>query len=442
MTDLSERGLPRSLTSACALLVAVLLIGNVASATPLNDPPVAVDDAYSTVQDDNLSVDDPGVLLNDTDPDDDPLTAILVDSSQASGQLFLLPDGQFEYEPATGFIGEDTFIYKANDGTADSNLAAIRITVTPSTGGGPIVFTNEASFMASLSASGYVPTEEGFEDAGTWGIARTPVTVPSVTSQGVTWTSNNATSKITTGSGPALNGMYGFYCLPHGNYDAGPQCATPGVCTDGWIATSPQPFVAFGGWVRQNGAAGSMNFILDGDTANPLDLGSFASWKFFGVIAPAGFNSIQFHEMEGKAEDQVIIFGDRFFFAFDGTNPWADLGSGLAGTDGVPQLNGTGTLVGGDAMSLQLTNALPTTPFTLVVGLVAVNAPFKGGVLVPRPDLLISGFNTDGAGAHVLGATWPPGVPPGAGFFFQDWVLDPAGPVGLSASNGLSGTTP
>ncbi|MHC4845594.1 MAG: hypothetical protein ACYTCU_05475 [Planctomycetota bacterium] len=61
----------------------------------------------------------------------------------------------------------------------------------------------------------------------------------------------------------------------------------------------------------------------------------------------------------------------------------------------------------------------------------AAAAPFA-------PMMPIAGFSTDGAGAHVLGATWPPG----ASFYFEDWVVDAAGPLGLSATNGLSGTTP
>ena len=40
-------------------------------------------------------------------------------------------DGSFNYTPAVGFEGLDTFTYHANDGLADSNLATVNITVTP-----------------------------------------------------------------------------------------------------------------------------------------------------------------------------------------------------------------------------------------------------------------------------------------------------------------------
>jgi len=46
--------------------------------------PEAVDDVYTTPPGVNLRVDPPGVLANDTDSDEDPLMAILVDPSSRS----------------------------------------------------------------------------------------------------------------------------------------------------------------------------------------------------------------------------------------------------------------------------------------------------------------------------------------------------------------------
>jgi len=93
-------------------------------------PPVADDDAYSVDEDTVLTVAAPGVLDGDTDPDGDPLTAVL-DSDPANGTLTLNPDGSFTYTPSTHFNGTDTFTYRANDGTSDSNVATVTITVNP-----------------------------------------------------------------------------------------------------------------------------------------------------------------------------------------------------------------------------------------------------------------------------------------------------------------------
>jgi len=93
-------------------------------------PPTAAANSYSTDEGKQLTVDAPGVLANDSDPNNDPLTAVEV-SDPAHGTLSLDPNGSFVYTPNAGFSGTDTFTYRANDGTADSNTATVTITVNP-----------------------------------------------------------------------------------------------------------------------------------------------------------------------------------------------------------------------------------------------------------------------------------------------------------------------
>ena len=95
-----------------------------------NDAPVGVNDAYSVDQDASLTVTAPGVLANDTDVENDPLTAALV-AGPSNGSLSLNADGSFNYTPTAGFSGSDSFTYEANDGTDDSNVATVSITVNP-----------------------------------------------------------------------------------------------------------------------------------------------------------------------------------------------------------------------------------------------------------------------------------------------------------------------
>ncbi len=120
---------------------------------------------------------------------------------------------------------------------------------------------------------------------------------------------------------------------------------------------------------------------------------------------------------------------------------WVSVGSGLAGRGGVPSLEGHGTLLAGDAVSLVTSGAATSAPATLVVGLAEVSVPFKGGVLVPAPDILVSA-GTDAAGGFTLPSVWPAGIPPGTELHFQTWIVDPGGPAGLAATPGLSATTP
>jgi putative cell wall-binding protein len=95
-----------------------------------NAAPVAADDAYTVSANVTTTVDAPGVLENDTDAEDDALCATVV-SGPTHGTLSLSADGGFSYRPVTGFVGTDTFTYKASDGAADSNVATVTITVSP-----------------------------------------------------------------------------------------------------------------------------------------------------------------------------------------------------------------------------------------------------------------------------------------------------------------------
>ena len=97
---------------------------------PDNTPPVASDDGYVTNEGAELSWPAPGVLGNDTDADGNALTASL-NVGPSNGILTLNTDGSFTYTANTNFTGEDKFRYHANDGTDDSNIVTVTITVDP-----------------------------------------------------------------------------------------------------------------------------------------------------------------------------------------------------------------------------------------------------------------------------------------------------------------------
>lgn len=94
----------------------------------VNDAPTAVNDSANTDEETTLYIAAPGVLGNDSDVENDPLTAIVVDAP-ANGSLTLNADGSFSYTPNADFNGVDSFTYKANDGFLSSNTATVTITV-------------------------------------------------------------------------------------------------------------------------------------------------------------------------------------------------------------------------------------------------------------------------------------------------------------------------
>ena len=97
--------------------------------TPVNDPPIASNDNYMTLEDTPLSIGLPGVLSNDSDIEGDTLSAVVV-TPPLHGALTLYPDGSFLYTPDPNYNGTDSFTYQASDGVALSNVATVMITVS------------------------------------------------------------------------------------------------------------------------------------------------------------------------------------------------------------------------------------------------------------------------------------------------------------------------
>src|SRR4029453_14093997 len=78
------------------------------SVTAANDAPTAAGDASTPAEDTTVPEAAPGVLGNDSDPDGDPLTAV-VGSGPSHGTLTLNANGSFSYTPGGGFTGRDSF---------------------------------------------------------------------------------------------------------------------------------------------------------------------------------------------------------------------------------------------------------------------------------------------------------------------------------------------
>ena len=90
--------------------------------TPINDAPVAIDQAVTTNEDVAVSI-----VLEGSDPDGDSISYV-VESQPANGTLSGdVPN--LTYTPNPGFNGSDSFTYIVNDGELDSNIAQVIIEV-------------------------------------------------------------------------------------------------------------------------------------------------------------------------------------------------------------------------------------------------------------------------------------------------------------------------
>ena len=93
-----------------------------------NQAPVAVNDQYSVGEGDTLVVGAPGVLGNDSDPDADLLTAVLV-TPPGRGTLALAANGSFVYTHTAENAIDDSFTYVARDSRGATSLAVVIIRV-------------------------------------------------------------------------------------------------------------------------------------------------------------------------------------------------------------------------------------------------------------------------------------------------------------------------
>jgi hypothetical protein len=102
---------------------------------PPNSPPVAADDHYTVTNGEVLTVDAPGVLANDTDAENDSLSAVLAGNPFLYGwTLDLHQDGSFTLTPLAGgsYVGDMTFDYVAEEGPPFTNdYATVTITILP-----------------------------------------------------------------------------------------------------------------------------------------------------------------------------------------------------------------------------------------------------------------------------------------------------------------------
>lgn len=90
---------------------------------PVSDAPVANNGSQTTNEDTLVTID-----LSGSDIENDSLNYSIV-SGVSNGVLGAISGNQINYTPNTNYNGSDSFTFKVNDGTSDSNTATISITI-------------------------------------------------------------------------------------------------------------------------------------------------------------------------------------------------------------------------------------------------------------------------------------------------------------------------
>ncbi len=101
----------------------------------VNDAPAGSADAYSVDEDTTLDVPGtlplPTLLDNDSDPNGDPIQAVILVNPLHAQSFTLNPDGSFSYTPVLNYFGADSFTYRLWDGGLYSGGVVVSFTINP-----------------------------------------------------------------------------------------------------------------------------------------------------------------------------------------------------------------------------------------------------------------------------------------------------------------------
>jgi hypothetical protein len=139
--------------------------------------------------------------------------------------------------------------------------------------------------------------------------------------------------------------------------------------------------------------------------------------------------------LDGAAKPTLALSAPEDIIA-GGDGGYVQVVSDLDHPAGAPHLTGAGAIVPDTPWIFRLSRGLPGNLAGWVLGISELSAPFKGGVLVPNPDLILF-FGLDGAGSVILNDIWPSGTPLPEPLWIQVWMPDPAGPKGWTTSPAL-----
>jgi hypothetical protein len=188
----------------------------------------------------------------------------------------------------------------------------------------------------------------------------------------------------------------------------------------------------------------AITFVLDGKTGLEAERGVVSGGATENLTPrmlrfDASHNVLNGSETYdyNSGELKITLFRYPSRVGTDGS--FVDLGGGLAGNY-APRLDGSGSLEPDGAFTLSFTQLPPAENGPLFIGFSLFSMPWKGGTLLPEPDVIL--FFATGSGAFDLPGSMPPAVPSGFSIYLQAWFPDSGAPQGLCATNGLQLITP
>ncbi|MFO0923537.1 MAG: Ig-like domain-containing protein [Pirellulales bacterium] len=159
----------------------------------VQENPIAASEEFSMNFIESIQLGAGGLLANDSDPDGDALSAVLV-TGPSHGSLVLQSDGSMIYNPEVGYTGDVTFSYLVTDGNLNSNTVQVVIHIAmppvPQTPGGsssgsgtttPVESTSSTSASSNNPSAPSSITEQAVQSSDTSSSNSAPTNSPSPT---------------------------------------------------------------------------------------------------------------------------------------------------------------------------------------------------------------------------------------------------------------------
>lgn len=210
------------------------------------------------------------------------------------------------------------------------------------------------------------------------------------------------------------------------------------VLNDG-ISSSTEAYAAK---ISADGSALLYGSYVGGDSGAISEPSDLAIDPHGNVYVTGYTGEADFPTTPGALDTELSGFTAMFVAKLD-LSTWEDVGHALPQLDGLaPRLTAAGSLAPLSPGSIHVDQTVADASCFLIIGATPALAPLKLGTLVPAPVVLLLRTTNAEGGLDIAWPALPPGIPSGFELWFQAWIQDPAGPVGYTATNGLTATVP
>jgi hypothetical protein len=166
-------------------------------------------------------------------------------------------------------------------------------------------------------------------------------------------------------------------------------------------------------WTRDTGSGSDVIEGLRLDSSGTIDVATFdisstpaSKFRLRETLTGAGDVVLVWND-NGSGTDDVIGQNVQADGSLGADETWSDLGGAIAGSGGAPAFSGTGTLVAGFPMTLDLTNAPSGATVLLWLSVASTPLPYFGGTVHPFPPTTGFLLAANGSGELSIGGAWP-----------------------------------